>query len=345
MIRVSELIIVLSVFVPGCGWHASERAAPGTAGPKRVLFDVPPGYKIVNETETLVFLASDHIHVNFFRMDEREFQIRKNSRTQMARDEPRTQFGDIVVPATYVKAGGTAGWKFAILDKNTRKTRTVEYVLSVKGGHVRVTIDRDDYQPFDEAPIEAVFSTIMVGAGEPLGGVDHEFFGRKSEYDLTKGPARLRVFADNCQFLIYDFASDPFKLFPEMNEQTSKRGWTRNEHALWFFTGAHDNAHRIDVRLAAHPETDPAAMRQTVHNLRLPTGTLALFEHPNHVEFRVPPGDYKIYCRAYNLGKEGAAMSDLPDDEFFKHEEWERYELILVPGGSGAGDQSTSSTH
>jgi hypothetical protein len=59
---------------------------------------------------------------------------------------------------------------------------------------------------------------------------------------------------------------------------------------------------------------------------------LALFEHPNHVKFKVPPGDYKIYCRAYNLGKEGAAMSDLPDDEFFKHEEWERYELILVPG-------------
>ena len=39
-----------------------------------------------------------------------------------------------------------------------------------------------------------------------------------------------------------------------------------------------------------------------------------------------------IYCRAYNLGEEGAAMSDLPDDEFFKHDEWERYELILVRG-------------
>ena len=131
----------------------------------------------------------------------------------MARDVPRTQFGDIVVPAAHFKAGGTAGWKFAILEKNTRKTRTVEYVLTVKGGHVRVTIDRDDYQPFDEVPIEAVFSSITVGAGEPLGGVDHEFFGRKSEYDLTKGPARLRVFADNYQFLVYDFESESIQAF------------------------------------------------------------------------------------------------------------------------------------
>jgi hypothetical protein len=29
------------------------------------------------------------------------------------------------------------------------------------------------------------------------------------------------------------------------------------------------------------------------------------------------------------------AMSDMPDDEFFKHDEWERYELILVPGVAG----------
>ena len=144
--------------------------------------------------------------------------------SQMASDVPRTQFGDIVVPAARFKAGGTTGWKFAILEKNTKKTRTVEYLLTVKGGHVRVTIDRDDYQPFDEVPIEPMLATIAVGTGEPLGGVYHEFFGRKSEYDLTKEPARLRVFADNYQFLVYDFESEPFKPFPEMNEQTSRTG-------------------------------------------------------------------------------------------------------------------------
>ena len=32
------------------------------------------------------------------------------------------------------KAGGTSGWKFAILEKNTKKTRTVEYLLTVKAG-------------------------------------------------------------------------------------------------------------------------------------------------------------------------------------------------------------------
>ena len=76
-------------------------------------------------------------------------------------------------------------------------------------------------------------------------------------------------------------------------------------------------------------------MRQTVHNLRLPTGTMALFEHPDHVKFKVPPGDYMIYCRAYHLGEEGDKMLDMPDDEFFRHDEWERYDLILVPGVAG----------
>jgi hypothetical protein len=324
--------MLLAASVPGCGRQGGDMAARVGAGAKRVLLDVPAGYRIVNETDALLFLDSDHIRVKFFRMDEREFQIRKNSCSQMASDMPRTQFGDIVVPAAHFKTGGTAGWKFAILEKNTKKARTVEYLLTVTGGHVRATFDRDDYQPFDEAPIERLLATVTVGTGEPLGGVYHEFFGRKGEYDLTTGPARLRIFADNYQFLAYDFESNPFEPFPEMNEQTSQQGWTRNQHALWIFTRAHGNDHRIDVRLAVRHDPDHAAMRQTVHNLRLPTGTLALFEHPDHVKFTVPPGDYMIYCRAYNLGAEESAMSDLPDDEFFKHDEWERYELILVPG-------------
>ena len=263
MFRVLVLAVLLSMLVPGCNpqgnatWLLEEMPVR-----MRVLLDVPSGYKIVNETETLVVLASDHIRVKLFKMDDREFQIRKNSHRQMASNVRTTQFGDIIVPAAKFNAGGTSGWKFAILEKNTNKTRTVEYLLTVKAGHVRVTIDRDDYEPFDEVPIEPMFAsvTIALGTGKPLGGVDHEFFGRKSEYDLTKNPARLRVFADNYQFMIYDFESEPFKPFPEFSEQTSQQGWTRNQHALWVLTRAlHDNDHRVDFQLKARHDPDPTA--------------------------------------------------------------------------------------
>jgi hypothetical protein len=160
-------------------------------------------------------------------------------------------------------------------------------------------------------------------------------FRRQPEYDLRAGPARLRVFADHYQFLLFDPAADPFRPLPQINEATTRQGWTRNEHALWIFTRAHYNDHRLDVSLADQYRTDPTAARQTVHNLRLPGGLLALFEHPGDVRFRVPPGAYRVYCRTYNLGSEDPdGMAGLSDDEFFRHSEWERYEIILVPGSA-----------
>jgi hypothetical protein len=163
---------------------------------------------------------------------------------------------------------------------------------------------------------------------------DH--FRRQAEYDLIAGPARLRVFADHYQFLLFNPASDPFRPpLPAITDATSRRGWNRTEHALWIYTRAHYNDHRIDVSLVDQYQPDPFAARQTVHNLALPDGSLAIFEHPAHIRFRVPPAAYKVYCRAYNLGSEDPnGMSELSDDDLFRHSEWERYEIILVPGSA-----------
>jgi hypothetical protein len=183
--------------------------------------------------------------------------------------------------------------------------------------------------------VEAVLATISIQPESDSAATGTNFPQRQREYDLRTGPARLRVFADNYQFLLFDPAVDPFRPFPQINEATSRQGWTRNEHALWVFTRAHYNAHRLDVSLADQYRPDPAAARQTVHNLALPGGSLALFEHPDHIRFRVAPGAYQVYCRAYNLGSEDPnGMAFLSDDEFFGHNEWERYEIILVPGSA-----------
>jgi hypothetical protein len=65
---------------------------------------------------------------------------------------------------------------------------------------------------------------------------------------------------------------------------------------------------------------------------QLPGGALALMQHGSDVRIRIPPGTYKVYCRAYNLGSEDRhGSSDLSGEEFFQHDECERYEIILVP--------------
>ena len=224
--------VLLWAVVPHCSRQGGELAALKDVGPRRVLLVVPQGYKVVNETDDFVILRDDQIRITIGKMDKSGFETRRAYRSRMASIETRTQFGDHVVPEARFKAGETVGWKFAILEKNTKRTVSVEYLLTVPGGNVQVSIDRDNYQPFDEVEIEPLFATLSVGAGEPLGGSYHEVYGRKPEYDLTKGPARLRKFADNYQFVIYDYQSNPFEPAPKMNSHATQRGWTRNSHAL-----------------------------------------------------------------------------------------------------------------
>jgi hypothetical protein len=181
--------------------------------------------------------------------------------------------------------------------------------------------------------ILAFFSLVLLVGCSRMASKKPELFRRQPEYDLTRGPVRLRIFADNYQFLLFDPSKDPFDSPSPWDEAASKRGWTRNSQALWIGTRAHGNDHRVDLRLATRYMRDASAERETVHNMRFANGRLAIFEHPNDINFRLPAGEYKLYCRAYNLGNERPLSTSIPsDDEFFNHDEWERYEVILVPG-------------
>jgi hypothetical protein len=84
MVRASTIAVLLSALVLGCGRQQGEMVAPQAAGPKRILLVVPPEYKIVNETETLLILRADHIRITFFKIDDHELEILKKSRSQMA---------------------------------------------------------------------------------------------------------------------------------------------------------------------------------------------------------------------------------------------------------------------
>lgn len=143
-------------------------------------------------------------------------------------------------------------------------------------------------------------------------------------------PSRtFRIFADHYQFFVYDGDLNPFEPLPAYSEASIAQGWTRTGHAISFSTQAHLNEHRLDF-FQERPPTDLKAERVTIHPLKLTSGALALHDTEEIVLAHLQPGDYAVVLAAYNLGSEQVAAEDeLPDEEFFAHLEWERYELYV----------------
>jgi hypothetical protein len=245
----------------------------------------------------------------------------------MATLQPNAEFSDEVAPAD-VTLGLTSGKRFLTRRKGTLDTMWAKYLLAIPGGFVEVHIYRRDRVPFREADVEPLLGTLRVVED------GRNPYRPPSEYDLTKDPARLRIFASHHQFWLADRATEnPFDPLPEYNQTECLQGWARTPSAICILTKAPFNTHRLDVRLADHCDPDPKAERQSVFNLRLSSGTLCLNILNEETPFHLPPGDYQLYCRAYNLGAEDPdTAQDLTDEEFLHRDEWERYELVLVPG-------------
>ena len=141
----------------------------------------------------------------------------------------------------------------------------------------------------------------------------------------------VRVFADNFQFYVYDPSKDPFEPMPEIDDEQSKRGWTRNENSIWYFTVGELNDHRVDIFLGDTFQENSEAERLLVHNLSIESGSFAIYDHEEDSKVEVPAGDYAVYLQAFNLGVEDDD-EELEDEEFFKRDDLERYEILLIPG-------------
>ena len=140
----------------------------------------------------------------------------------------------------------------------------------------------------------------------------------------------VRIFADNFQFYVYDPSKDPFDPMPIIDDAESKRGWTRNNNSIWYFTVGELNDHRVDIYTGGAYEEDPNALRVLVHNLSIESSSFAIYDHEEESTIEIPSGDYAVYLRAFNLGVE--SEDDLEDEAFFGRNDLERYELLLIPG-------------
>ncbi len=157
-------------------------------------------------------------------------------------------------------------------------------------------------------------------------------FTQENAMSQARKLSTVRVFADNFQFYIYDPSKDPFEPMPALEEPESRRGWTRNDNSIWYFTVGELNDHRVDIYLADAYEECPSAERLLVHNLSVKKA-LAVYDHEEESTVEVPSGDYAVYLRAFNLGvEEEGEDEDVEDDAFLLRDDLERYEIVLVPG-------------
>ena len=144
---------------------------------------------------------------------------------------------------------------------------------------------------------------------------------------------RMRLLASHCQFYAFDASCDPVDPLPDVTEEASRRGWARTPFAIHYFTLAQLWDVRLDIFRASEPPGLDDAARMLCHSLQLPTGQLRVgnpIADDNVASVDLPPGEYSLFLRAFNLDVE--AGEELDDDAFLERSDLERYELFVVPG-------------
>ena len=145
--------------------------------------------------------------------------------------------------------------------------------------------------------------------------------------------ATARLLADHGQFFAYDASLDPYEAFPEITEDTSRRGWARTDRAIYYFTAGQLWDIRLDVFRDTQPPHLDDADRVLGHTLHLSSSTLAVgnpVADGNVTTIALAPGPHSLFLRAFHLGVEASAY--LEDEEFLGRSDLERYELFVVPG-------------
>ena len=150
----------------------------------------------------------------------------------------------------------------------------------------------------------------------------------------------FRFFCSHNCFEVFDGDAKPWEdWWSELHGLTSEektikllRGWYRKSSSIVYRTVGQAYDHRIDVYRDSRLSVKEDADRVLLHNISFPSGKMTVFGLDYGETIALKPGDYVIQCRAFNLGVELPYDQSVPDDEFLKRDDLERYELILTPG-------------
>ncbi|MBD2072347.1 hypothetical protein H6F86_00160 [Phormidium sp. FACHB-592] len=183
-----------------------------------------------------------------------------------------------------------------------------------------------------------------------------------SQLALAEGkPMQLltefRISADHYLFFIYDTGVNPSpdSFYSDPDEKRSdlgsyRQGYITNGRTICFGTDAHLNDHWIEVYASTQVPAFGKAERVIALPLRIDSGRVAitnllyLTEPMKQVD--INPGVWTVYLLAFNLGtdrlfnrgiprpesRSGKQLDQLTDDQLKANWEFERYQIILVPG-------------
>lgn len=167
----------------------------------------------------------------------------------------------------------------------------------------------------------------------------------------------FRMFASYYQFYVHDGDSEycPESFYTEPDDRRTdigsyRQGYLTNGRTIHFGTDADLNVHWVEVYLADHSPDFGKTERVIGLPLQVNSGKIVisvLFSEPDPTtEVALKPGTWTVYLLAFNLGSDqlferreprsdGNSEKDskvLSDEQLKANWEFERYQIILVPG-------------
>lgn len=149
-----------------------------------------------------------------------------------------------------------------------------------------------------------------------------------------------RIFADHYQFYLYDEGFEHYEE-PNLNWQSGQKlefGYMAVPRAIYVSTVAHLNSHRVRVYVGDRPHE--AYERVVTSNLSIESGVLLIAaptDLPEDIlKVQVKPGDYECFVCSSAVGvdeldKEPDRDEPLSDEEFLKRDDFEHYDVYLLP--------------
>lgn len=115
-----------------------------------------------------------------------------------------------------------------------------------------------------------------------------------------------------------------------------KKGYLQGKNSIHVVTIGDYNDHAVAINKGAPSEVLPEGGHDAFTEITINSGKVKLsspsYGRDNEPEFTIGAGVYKLTIRSLNSGKEDPdAVKDIEDQDFFKLEHLERYELYFEP--------------
>ena len=145
-----------------------------------------------------------------------------------------------------------------------------------------------------------------------------------------------RIFADHYQFYVFDSETDPYDIDEEWSDEILKKGYLQGKSSIHIVTVGDYNDHAVTIHKGRPSAELPEGGHDAITEITIKSGKVKLsspaYGSEEEPEFNIGSGEFEVIIRSLNSGSEDPdSVEDLEDNDFFKLEHLERYELYFEP--------------